>query len=170
MKVNDIHRWPDIHIRTVHRTAKGMAVGSIQKTLQVWQPGILRDDRFIVAMARSGMNWDRLGFMKRGDANAFHDHHQVSHGCHGGILGRVYIYLPSASTGRFSDDTMRDRETRRLRALAMAANFLIRWVWVPDTRAPGFAEEARRQSAAATASEYAKEDQAFVDAISVEWS
>lgn len=40
-------------------------------------------------------------------------------------------------------------------------------VWVPDTRAPGFAEEARRQSALAAASPHAAEDQAFVDAISV---
>jgi hypothetical protein len=42
-------------------------------------------------------------------------------------------------------------------------------IWVPDTSAPSFAEEARRQSAAGAASEYAEEDQAFVDAISAEW-
>lgn len=42
-------------------------------------------------------------------------------------------------------------------------------IWVPDTRSPTFAEEARRQSAAVAASEHAAEDQAFVDAISVEW-
>jgi Protein of unknown function (DUF3018) len=42
-------------------------------------------------------------------------------------------------------------------------------IWVPDTRAPGFTEEAQRQSAAVAASEHAKEDQAFVDAISAEW-
>ncbi|MFL5286021.1 MAG: antitoxin MazE family protein [Rhodopila sp.] len=42
-------------------------------------------------------------------------------------------------------------------------------IWVPDSRAPGFAEEARRQSAAVAASERAEEDQAFVDAISAEW-
>jgi hypothetical protein len=42
-------------------------------------------------------------------------------------------------------------------------------IWVPDIRAPGFAEEARRQSAAVAASEHAREDQAFVDAISAEW-
>ncbi len=42
-------------------------------------------------------------------------------------------------------------------------------IWVPDSRAPGFAEEARRQSAAVAASESAAEDQAFVDAISAEW-
>ena len=38
-------------------------------------------------------------------------------------------------------------------------------VWVPDTRAPGFAEEARRQSLAVASSEHAESDQDFVDAI-----
>ena len=42
-------------------------------------------------------------------------------------------------------------------------------IWVPDTRSPAFAEEARRQSAAVATSEHAMEDQTFVDAISVEW-
>lgn len=39
-------------------------------------------------------------------------------------------------------------------------------IWVPDVRAPGFAAEARRQSALAAASAHEAEDQAFVDAIS----
>ena len=39
-------------------------------------------------------------------------------------------------------------------------------VWVTDTRAPGFAEEARRQAEAVAASEHAEADQAFIDAIS----
>ena len=39
-------------------------------------------------------------------------------------------------------------------------------VWVPDTRTPGFAEEARRQSLAVAASVHAEADQRFVDAIS----
>ncbi len=39
-------------------------------------------------------------------------------------------------------------------------------VWVPDTRAPGFAEEARRQSQAVAASRHAEADQSFIDAIS----
>ena len=42
-------------------------------------------------------------------------------------------------------------------------------IWVPDTRSPAFAEEARRQSAAVAASEHAVDDQAFVDAISADW-
>ena len=40
-------------------------------------------------------------------------------------------------------------------------------IWVPDVRAPGFAEEARRQSLAVANSPGEKDDQAFVDAISV---
>lgn len=41
-------------------------------------------------------------------------------------------------------------------------------IWVPDVRAPGFAAEAHRQSAAVAASEHAADDQAFVDAISLD--
>ena len=39
-------------------------------------------------------------------------------------------------------------------------------IWVPDTRAPGFADEARRQSLAVAQSGQAEADQAFIDAIS----
>jgi len=42
-------------------------------------------------------------------------------------------------------------------------------IWVPDTRSPEFAREAHRQSLLAARSRFAKEDQAFVDAIS-EWN
>ncbi|MCY4500523.1 MAG: antitoxin MazE family protein, partial [Alphaproteobacteria bacterium] len=35
-------------------------------------------------------------------------------------------------------------------------------IWVADTRAPGFAEEARRQSLAIAASAHADDDQAFI--------
>jgi len=42
-------------------------------------------------------------------------------------------------------------------------------IWVPDVRAPEFAAEAHRQSAAIAASEHERDDQAFVDAISSEW-
>lgn len=40
-------------------------------------------------------------------------------------------------------------------------------IWVPDTRSPAFAAEAHRQSLAVARSEYEREDQAFVDAVSV---
>jgi hypothetical protein len=42
-------------------------------------------------------------------------------------------------------------------------------IWVPDTRMPEFAKEARRQSRAAARSPHAAEDQAFIDAISEFW-
>ncbi len=39
-------------------------------------------------------------------------------------------------------------------------------IWVPDVRAPGFAEEAHRQSLLVGKSRHEKEEQNFVDAIS----
>ena len=39
-------------------------------------------------------------------------------------------------------------------------------VWVPDTRMPDFAAEARRQSLAVATSERAEANQAFIDAVS----
>ena len=42
-------------------------------------------------------------------------------------------------------------------------------IWVPDVRAPEFIAEAHRQSASIAASEQEADDQAFVDAISVDW-
>lgn len=43
-------------------------------------------------------------------------------------------------------------------------------IWVPDVRAPEFVAEANRQSAAIAASDYESDDQAFVDAISIDES
>jgi RNase H-fold protein (predicted Holliday junction resolvase) len=40
-------------------------------------------------------------------------------------------------------------------------------IWVPDTRAPSFKAEAKRQSLAAANSLNAKKDQDFVNAISI---
>lgn len=42
-------------------------------------------------------------------------------------------------------------------------------IWVPDVRAPEFVAAAHSQSVAIAASEFEAEDQAFVDAISVDW-
>jgi surfactin synthase thioesterase subunit len=39
-------------------------------------------------------------------------------------------------------------------------------IWVPDVRAPSFRSEAHRQSLAVAASAHAREDQAFIDAMS----
>jgi len=68
------------------------------------------------------------------------------------------------ATVRHSRDKVR-RHRERLREQGLRPV----QIWVPDSRSPAFTEEARRQSAAVAASEQAVEDQAFVDAISVEW-
>ncbi|MGE0665136.1 MAG: antitoxin MazE family protein [Sphingomonadales bacterium] len=39
-------------------------------------------------------------------------------------------------------------------------------IWVPDVRAPWFKAEAHRQSLAVAASGHARDDQAFIDAVS----
>lgn len=41
-------------------------------------------------------------------------------------------------------------------------------LWVADVRAPGFAAEAHRQSAAVAASDHATDDQDFIDALSLD--
>lgn len=64
--------------------------------------------------------------------------------------------------------TTRDRvraHRKRLRAQGLRPV----QIWVPDVRAPEFVEQAHRQSAAIAASEHDADDQAFVDAISVDW-
>ena len=53
---------------------------------------------------------------------------------------------------------------KRMRAKGMRPIQL----WVADVRAPGFAAEAHRQSLAVAASEYADDDQAFIDALSLD--
>ena len=39
-------------------------------------------------------------------------------------------------------------------------------IWVPDVRAPSFRSEAHRQSLAVATGAHAREDQAFIDAVS----
>lgn len=41
-------------------------------------------------------------------------------------------------------------------------------LWVADVRAPGFEAEAHRQAAAVAASDHAADDQAFIDALSLD--
>ena len=59
-----------------------------------------------------------------------------------------------------------NEKVRRHRARLREQGLRPLQVWVPDTRTPGFAEEARRQSLAVAASVHAEADQRFVDAIS----
>lgn len=42
-------------------------------------------------------------------------------------------------------------------------------VWVPDVRSPAFRSEAHRQSLVVATSPHARDDQAFIDAVS-EWA
>lgn len=63
------------------------------------------------------------------------------------------------------DGRRRVREhRRRLRAQGMRPI----QIWVPGVRSPEFASEARRQAAAVAASRHAADDQAFIDALSLE--
>ena len=41
-------------------------------------------------------------------------------------------------------------------------------IWVPDVRSPQFAAEAHRQSVAVAASDRSADDQAFIDAVSLD--
>lgn len=41
-------------------------------------------------------------------------------------------------------------------------------IWVPDVRSPDFAAQAHQQSAAVADSEHAADDQAFIDALSLD--
>ncbi len=43
-------------------------------------------------------------------------------------------------------------------------------IWVPDVQAPAFRSAARRQSKAVASSAQDKDDQAFVDSVSLFWS
>ncbi|KAA0233184.1 MAG: DUF3018 family protein [Actinobacteria bacterium] len=53
---------------------------------------------------------------------------------------------------------------RRLRALGLRPV----QIWVPDVRSPEFTREAHRQAAAVAASRHANNDQAFIDAVSLD--
>lgn len=69
--------------------------------------------------------------------------------------------MPSPSKHKRSRDKVRAyRERLRAQGLRPIQ------IWVPDTRAPGFAAEAHRQSQAVARSPHAADDQAFIDAIS----
>ncbi len=69
--------------------------------------------------------------------------------------------MPSASKPKPSRVKVRNhRERLRKQGLRPIQ------IWVPDVRAPAFRSEAHRQSLAVAASAHAREDQAFVDAVS----
>ncbi|MEJ0074688.1 MAG: antitoxin MazE family protein [Alphaproteobacteria bacterium] len=68
----------------------------------------------------------------------------------------------TAATKRKANRAKVSAHRARMRAQGMR----LLQIWVPDTRSPEFAKEARRQSRMAARSRYAKDDQAFVDSLS----
>lgn len=66
------------------------------------------------------------------------------------------------------DDSPVSRRVRNWRERMRAQGMRPIQMWVPDVRAPGFAAEAHRQSAAVAASDHAADDQAFIDALSLD--
>jgi hypothetical protein len=69
--------------------------------------------------------------------------------------------MPSTQRQSSRDKVRAHRQRLRRRGLRPIQ------IWVPDVRRRGFAEEARRQSLAVANSPAEKDDQAFVDAISI---
>ena len=60
----------------------------------------------------------------------------------------------------------RERVARR-RAVLRAQGLRPKQFWIPDTRRPGYWEEARRQAAAIAESDADRDDQAWVDSVSI---
>jgi len=72
--------------------------------------------------------------------------------------------VPASTTPKSSREKVRaHRERLREQGLRPIQ------IWVPDLRAPGFRNEAHRQSAAVAASAFARDDQAFIDTVS-DWA
>ena len=68
-----------------------------------------------------------------------------------------------ASTSKPKPSRVKVREHReRLRSQGLRPI----QIWVPDVRAPSFRSVAHRQSLAVATSAHAREDQAFIDAVS----
>lgn len=68
----------------------------------------------------------------------------------------------SSITGSKPSKTKVAEHRKRLRAQGLRPI----QIWVPDVRAPSFISEAHRQSLAVASSDQAREDQAFIDAVS----
>jgi len=83
------------------------------------------------------------------------------------------VWAPRKPRSRFRSKTSKKvkssaEKVRAHRARLRKAGLRPVQIWIPDTRSPEFAREARRQSLAVARSPQEQEDQAFVDAIS-EW-
>lgn len=73
-----------------------------------------------------------------------------------------------ADVKKSKDKGMRDgrERVRTHRARLRAAGLRPIQVWVPDTRVAAFRKAAHRQSLAVARSRHARDDQAFIDAVS----
>ena len=100
--------------------------------------------------------------MKRGEIRAFDPPGQIgaglrtAHSCQSGY-NQVMRTTKPAATDQPPSRRTRQSGRERLRPVR---------IWIPDVEASGFPAEAHRQSLAVAASEDAREDQHFVDAIS----
>lgn len=77
-------------------------------------------------------------------------------------MPRVSRRKPRSKKSRSSRDKVRDHRDR-LRAQGLRPL----QIWVPDTRSPRFAAEARRQCDLIAGSPFEADDQAFVDSITM---
>lgn len=66
------------------------------------------------------------------------------------------------------DDSSVSERVRNYRKRMRAKGMRPIQFWVADVRAPGFATEAHRQTVAVAASDQAADDQAFIDALSLD--
>jgi hypothetical protein len=71
--------------------------------------------------------------------------------------------MASTTSARSSRDRVREYR-KRLRSQGLRPV----QIWVPDVRSAEFREQAHQQSLAVSQSSHAREDQAFIDAVS-EW-
>jgi hypothetical protein len=84
-----------------------------------------------------------------------------SAGCYRLHVTRSEAFLATAKQSRPSRlKVQKHRERLRRRGLRPIQ------IWVPDVRSPAFRAEAHRQSLATAVSDGAREDQAFIDAVS----
>ena len=60
------------------------------------------------------------------------------------------------------------KRVRAYRARLRAQGLRPVQIWIPDTRSPEFAVEAHRQSLAVSRSRQEKDDQAFIDSVSID--
>jgi hypothetical protein len=74
--------------------------------------------------------------------------------------------LPSPARKKIDPEANR-RKMREWRARMRADGLRPVQLWLPDTRSAAFRAEAKRQMELLAASQHAAEDQAFIDAISI---